>query len=123
MNCPFCHSPFSYSAVGTTFYRVKCSKADCSNVEFQERLILGFADNYPSKELTDYSMLIPVEGIHYTFTSILDTGNPYSSIEYSPAFNQDPVMLYEWKEWIPFREDLDFYITKIRRLANLKAFW
>ena len=130
MNCPFCHFPLSYDqvwSIGNTYWRVRCSQERCSNTDYQERLFLGFADNFPDKEITDYSLFIPVDDLYYTFTSIESTVNKspnhYSSIEYLKKPYEDPVMLYEWAEWVPLQENLDVYIEKIRRLVNLKAFW
>lgn len=127
MNCPFCHYPLSYNQVGNTYWRVRCSQNHCSNTDYQERLFLGFADNFPSKEITDYSLIITIGEICYTFTSIQSTDGKsdkhYSSIEYTSQPSKDPVILYEWLEWIPLQNDANFYLEKIQRLANLKAFW
>ena len=122
MNCPFCQSPFNYEpSRSLSYYQVKCSQDNCRSPELDERLFFGFADNYPDKTITDYSLLISMGNLHYTFTSI--EIKPYSSIEYSEVYNQDHVILTEWKEWIPLQENLDLYIAKIQRWANLKAFW
>lgn len=127
MNCPFCHNPLDYEQVGNAYYRVRCPKEQCGSSEHQERLFIGFADDFPEKRVTDYSLFIVVDGIYYTFTSIEMTiakpENNYSSIDYVKSPHEDPILLHEWDEWVPLQENLDPYLERIRRLAKLKAFW
>jgi hypothetical protein len=120
MNCPFCQSPFKYERVGgNRYYRVICSRVPDCRSESNERLFFGFADNYPDKTITEYSLFITVGNSRYIFTSM--EVNRYSSIEYETGAKTE--ILAEWNEWIPLQPTLELYLAKIQRYDNLKAFW
>jgi hypothetical protein len=130
MKCPICQSKLTYKVYERTkpsipFYEVDCANKECRAADDEERLFFAFADNYPSKEITDYCITVSVDGNDYMIESVKEfqVATFIDKSGHLSNGNDSIKNLIILDEFYPLQDNIKFYQDLVRRVLKLKAFW